>query len=110
MTIRVLMKISEKSHPELYAELSDIDPRKRGERLRLLSTMQLQGSEYSADGISTRPPAKKRQPKRPTKRDEQTLEPKDKGAQEDSIPPASRQADAHATLRSSLLSGMKKQF
>lgn len=107
MTIRVLMKISENAYPELYAELSEISPRKRGERLRLLATMQLKVPAVSGDGEAMRPPTKKKrksakhaEKKHPEGSEGETLSSKEESPKE----------DEHASLRSSMLSGMKNQF
>lgn len=107
MTIRVLMKISEKAYPELYAELSEISPRKRGERLRLLATMQLQVPAVSGDGEATRPQAKKKT--KPAKHDERKLLEGSEGVTLSSKEESPKE-DEHASLRSSMLSGMKNQF
>jgi len=112
--IRVILKVNEDSHPELYEDLKNIDPRRRGERLRLLATAELRSQVEGRPQGPTPPRRRKSQgPQDGETQKEQTQE-----ARKESEPVKANQEpqaiaeenDKHQEVRNSLLGGIANQF
>jgi|AntRauTorckE5430_2_1112549.scaffolds.fasta_scaffold25789_2 hypothetical protein len=117
MTIRVLMKINEDTSPELYADLQKVSPRRRGERLRLLATLELREHVVDRDDamerIASKPgKIKVKTSKKQNETEAAAVEPtKAEVAEKEEVTEHERpKEDAHSELRSSMISGMKNQF
>ncbi|KRW83638.1 hypothetical protein [Marinobacter sp. P4B1] len=112
--IRVILKVNEDSHPDLYADLEKVDPRRRGERLRLLATSELRSHfEGRVQVQAPRKHSKATASSDAKSGDNSPKEtPREVAAAKDQQPTQEKpeEKDQYQDVRNSILGGMANQF
>lgn len=95
--IRAVVKISARTHPELYDELKGVDERGRAERIRTLATSEAR--RFQAGYVEPVTPAQSR-----------PAEAQDSAAASEKGREPEAKPDPHKEVRRGMLAGIKNQF